>query len=342
MLFISNTMSTIHHGEIWHTSQCLRHEVAAVAKIYSQLTKQQYQNKNIISQTRSIWQREHHQVVVSLVDDAWDCAEDRGQDTPYLFDATTTVITDNWINTPTVYQVARLPNSFYGIYSYTPADQTWSPDRDYTFAVNRVDLKRMRILLNLYRYVGLHRGYVNFNCEARDNATLSPQQAFLEQLVHAETKELPTFHIMAGMMPIKNYTINHDQTYTRSWLNIIVETYSSDNVISFSEKIFRCLVTPVPWVAYCGRYTIAKLRCLGFDVLSDIVDHNYDHVVEAQHKTATFVNTAHTTIDCLKQQDWSQLAARCQAAATHNQQLLAKMKSTWTTDFEVWLNNRIT
>ena len=327
--------SIIHANEIWQSSLCLEHEEAAVDTIYTRLAELGYQTTAVISHTRSIWQRGLQTVAVSLVDDVWNCARDRNQDTPYLFDSNTMVITDNWINTPTVYTVARVPNSFHGIYAYQPADQTWRPDRDFTFAVNRVDLKRMRILLNLYRYVGLHRGYVNFNCAGDRHS--DPRQNFRDQLVCATDKELIFFEQLQEMMPLKNYEIDHDQTHTRSWLNIAVETYSSDNVISLSEKIFRCLVTPVPWVAYCSRYTIAKLRCLGFDVLPDIVDHNYDHVVEAQHKTATFVNTAHTTIDRLKQHNWSQLAARCQAAATHNQTLLASMKQTWRSDLAAWL-----
>jgi hypothetical protein len=65
-------------------------------------------------------------------------------------------------------------------------------------------------------------------------------------------------------------------------------------------------------------------------------------VIEAHHKIPSFVDTARTTITALKTHDRSQLTARCQAAATHNQQLLAEMKRTWTTDFESWLNHRIT
>ena len=330
----------MHSNEIWQASQCLEREETAVGAIYTRLAELGYQSKNIISHTRSIWQRGHSQVVVSLVDDAWDCAEDRSQDTPYLFDTDTMVITDNWINTPTVYTVARLPDSFYGIYCYVPADQTWTPTRDYTFAVNRIDLKRMRLLANLYQYLGIDSGHVNFNCVlGRDT---DPKKNFLDQLIHATDQEQPMFVKLAQSMPLKNYAVDHDQTYVSSWLNITVETYSSDNVVALSEKIFRCLVTPAPWIAYSGRYTIARLRSLGFDVLDNVVDHSYDCVIEAQHKIPSFVDTARTTIAALKTHDRSQLTARCQAAATHNQQLLAEMKRTWTTDFEAWLNHRIT
>ena len=335
-------MSTIHHGEIWHASQCLEQETAAANMICTHLAYQGYQRTIAVSDTRSIWTRKDQQVVVSLVDDAWDCALDRSQDTPYLFDDNTMVITDNWINTPTVYQIARLPNSFYGIYSYTPTDQTWIPDRDYTFGVNRLDFKRMQVLLNIHQQLGINNGYVNFNCETRQQTVQVSQQAFLDQLVHAEPAELPAFRQLADMMPAKNYTIDHDQTYTRSWLNIIVETYSSDNVISLSEKIFRCLVTPAPWAAYSGRYTVARLRGLGFDVLDDVVDHSYDRLIEAHHKMSGFVNAANSTITALKTQDWTILKQRCKTAADHNQQQLATMKLAWPTDFAAWLPNRIT
>lgn len=330
----------MHNNEIWAQSQCLEREEAAVDKIVQQLVQCGFQSKKIISHTRSIWQRGGQSKVISLVDDAWDCAEDRSLDTPYLFDVDTTVITDNWINTPTMYRVTRVPDSFYGIYSYIPANQIWNPVRDYTFAVNRIEFKRMRILAGVKSRLGLDCGHVNFNCVLGRNS--DPYQNFIDQLRHAHDTELPEFLQLAKTMPFKNYTIDHDQAYIRSWLNICVETYSSDNAVSLSEKIFRCLVTPVPWVVYSGRYTIARLKSLGFDVLDDIVDHGYDRLLEAQNKISCFVDNAKTTIESLKNQNLSILTARCQSAATKNQQLLAKWSRAWPADFMSWLDTEIT
>lgn len=334
-------MQSIHNGEIWHLSQCLQQEENIVSRIYDQLSRQGYQIKNIISATRSTWHRGSEKAVVSLVDDAWDCAENRSRDTPYLFDADTTVITDNWINTPTVYRVARLPNTFYGIYYYQPADLIWRPDRDYTFAVNRIDFKRMRVLLNLHQQLGIDSGYVNFNCEDRTTVSQSPQQNFLNQLCHAEPAEIKGLQTLASQMPVKNYSIDHDQTYVSSWLNIIVETYSSDNVVSLSEKTFRCLVTPVPWISFAGRYTMARLRSLGFDVLDDIVDHRYDQLIEAHHKMSELVQTGRRCINEFKTQNFKLLQQRCLVAARHNQQLLAEMRNGWSADFDKWLLTQI-
>ena len=332
---------TIHRGEIWLKSQCIAQEEHLVGDIYTCLKKHNYQNINAISHTRSIWQRKDQKIVVSLVDDLWDCALYRSQDTPYLFDRDTTVITDNFLNCPTAYRIYKVPQSFYGIYSYTPDNLDWTPDRDYTFAVNRLDFKRMRVLSELHQCLGFDCGYVNFNCRAGKHTTTIEQyrQAFADQATeHSATdQEKNTMLQLAQHMPIKNYTLAHDQIYNHSWLNIIVETYSSDNVISTSEKIFRCLVTPVPWVAYAGRYTIAKLRELGFDVMDDIVDHSYDQLLEAQHKMSNFIGCAQKTIAQVKNLPWTQVKSRCQQAAFRNQRLLTELARVWQENQSVWL-----
>jgi len=331
----------IHRGEIWLKSQCIAQEEQLVGNIYACLEKHNYQNINPVSHTRSCWQRGNQKVVVSLVDDLWDCATDRSQDTPYLFDQNTTVITDNFLNCPSVYRLYQTPQSFYGIYSYTPDNQDWTPDRDYTFAINRLDFKRMQVLLQLYQNLGFDSGYVNFNCRA-GKYVITPkqhQQAFVEQVnTHAGNQhETMAFLKLAHLMPIKNHNLEHDIAYNQSWLSIIVETYSSDNVISTSEKIFRCLVTPVPWIAYAGRYTVAKLRELGFDVIDDLVNHNYDRLLESQHKISNFVDSAKQTIAQVKSLPWSQVKSRCQVAAFRNQTLLAELARIWNENQSVWL-----
>jgi len=332
----------VHSGEIWQKSQCETQEKQLVHDIYKCLEQYRYQNVNPVSPSRSVWQRGNQKIVVSLVDDLWDCAQDRSQDTPYLFDRDTTVITDNFLNCPSVYRIYRAPQSFYGIYSYTPDNQAWTPDRDYTFAINRQDYKRMQVLLQLYQNLGFDSGYVSFNCQI-GGKRVAPEnirrQAFIEEAIANSytEQEKNSFLKLANQVPIKNHDLEHDSAYNQSWLSIIVETYSSDNVISMSEKIFRCLVTPVPWVAYSGRYTMAKLREMGFDVLDDIVDHSYDRLLEAQHKMSNFTVCVQKTISHVKNLPWSQTKSRCQEAAFKNQKLLAELARIWQDNQDVWL-----
>jgi hypothetical protein len=330
------------NGEIWLKSQCWPQEKQLAVDIYACLQQHRYQNINAVSITRSIWQRGVQKIVVSLVDDLWDCALDRSQDTPYLFDCNTMVITDNFLNCPSIYQIYQMPQSFYGIYSYIPDNQDWEPRRDYTFAINRQDYKRMQVLLQLHQNMSFDSGYVSFNCQIgskREAPSDICRQAFIDEAIaHSPNiQERDALLTLANQMPFKNHSLEHDLSYSKSWLSIIVETYSSDNVISFSEKTFRCLVTPVPWVAYSGRYTMAKLRELGFDIMDDLVDHSYDRLLETQHKIPNFVLSAKNTISKLKTQDWAQTKSRCQAAAFHNQTLLAKLSRIWQENRSAWL-----
>jgi hypothetical protein len=117
----------------------------------------------------------------------------------------------------------------------------------------------------------------------------------------------------------------------------VTETYSSDNNVAVSEKIFRALVTPVPWTVLSGRYTVAYLETLGFDTLSDLVDHNhYDRLIEVQDKTRIFIWKSLETAKQIKTLDLSVVKDRCLQAAAHNQQLLATMAAEWPSDFDQW------
>jgi hypothetical protein len=82
---------------------------------------------------------------------------------------------------------------------------------------------------------------------------------------------------------------------------------------------------------------MAKLRELGFDIMDDLVDHSYDRLLETQHKIPNFVLSAKNTISKLKTQDWTQTKSRCQAAAFHNQTLLAEFSRIWRENQSAWL-----
>ena len=117
-----------------------------------------------------------------------------------------------------------------------------------------------------------------------------------------------------------------EQCTVDSNIGLILETYTVDNTIVFSEKIFRALQLPRPWLLYCSPYSIELLRSHGFDVLDDHVDTTYDR--EPVHynrldlvldQLETFIDKSYTKTDY----------ARFKQAAEHNQQLLASLLQGW-------------
>lgn len=346
MHFDPHTKTFIHQGAMWRASECLSGEHNAIDRIAACLT-----SLGFVSDTpaQRHWRRGSQHVVVCLVDDIRSCSHDYESDVPYLWDRNTTVITDNYISCPTMYQVIVLPPSFFGIYSHTPADVEWRPDRDFSFTANRIDDRRTKLILELAKRTYLDRGYVNFNCQ--QNHVSSADEIHAHELANnfathwsyidpiMQQGYQSSYNTLAPLMPIRNYDIPFDQVYTKSLLNITVESYGSDASAAFSEKIFRVMSLPVPWSLYGGRYAVAYLESLGFDCLTDVMDHtHYDALKENEDKVHLFIWKSLNTISQFKTQELDHLRQRCGQAANTNRALLAQYRESWPSDFAQWLN----
>ena len=109
-------------------------------------------------------------------------------------------------------------------------------------------------------------------------------------------------------------------------VSLILETYTRDDAIVFSEKIFRAIQLPRPWLLYCSPFSIELLRSHGFDVLDDIVDNTYDTEKNHWMRLDIILDQLETFID---RQYTSKDYQRFKQAAKHNQQLLASLLHGW-------------
>jgi hypothetical protein len=301
--------------------------------------------------SKKIWVRGTQRVVICLVDDIFTCEQTESADTPYLNDKNTTVITDNYVACPTQYQVCQLPSSFFGIYHYVPDQTLFDPVRQVSMSINRIDITRLRILLELvkgsvHNPEVLENKFVNFNCW--DHSTQTPTLCDLQQnfvkCYNSFNQYISTYYrdqydLVMPLMPLDNHHLDVEQLHLSAFVNMIVETYSGHNTIAISEKIFRALVTPAPWTVYAGKYTVAYLKSLGFDVLDDLVNHHYDSLeIEEinRGKIVEFVRESISAADRFKRMPRDQLVNRCQQAAAHNQELLLHMRQQWPADFAAW------
>ena len=109
-------------------------------------------------------------------------------------------------------------------------------------------------------------------------------------------------------------------------MSLVIETYISDDHITFSEKIFRALQLPRPWLLFCSPGSVKCLASYGFDTLSDYVDHSYDQI--STHWTRMdsildqlefFVGKQYTVTDY----------KRFEQAADHNRRLLQLWEQQW-------------
>jgi hypothetical protein len=344
----------IYQGEIFQKSQCIWHENTLMNFFRSNLLSLGYKP---LSDNNKVYQRGTRQVVICLVDDFSTCSTNHNTSLPYLFDKDTVVITDNYITVPTQYQVCQLPPSFFGIYNHTPSDAKWNPDRRFNFSVNRLDTKRMLVLLEIWNRVMLmaadgftvdNLDYINFNCWAwsGDNGSVSGlKENFTQQWQQLELHYQEVYqHVYEDLlphMPFCNHDLDHKQSHLQAWANIVIETYSSDTTVALSEKTFRALCLPVPWIVYAGKHTVAYLHSLGFDILHDAISHEYDGMIVNKtaaygDKMVDFIFEGHDAVEKFKAMPWPELSQRCEQAAQHNQTLLAQMQSNWPIDFANW------
>lgn len=348
---ISNSMADLYHAiyenEIFKKSNCIWHENTLLDFFRSNLIALGYTSAD---PSNKVWKRDDKTVVTCLVDDFSTCGTNYSTSLPYLFDKNTVVITDNRVNVPTQYQVCQLPPSFFGIYAHQPAHEKWTPDRRFNFSVNRLDAKRMLLFLELQLRSSQistsdYLDYINFNCWSWDGDNTSDQglTANFERQYNQLEEQFrevynETYTRLENKMPMRNHKLEHEEAHVRAYLNVVMETYSSDTTVALSEKIFRAMCLPVPWIVYSGKHTVAYLNSLGFDVLSDVVEHKYDGMIE--NKTAAYgdkmVDFLFEGVEAVERMQADRPETRAEQAARINQHRLHEMKAAWPADFAAW------
>jgi len=337
-------------GEIFQSSNCMLHEHAVANVFTSWLTMLGYTRTD---STNRSWQRGHKKVIVCLSDDFGVCRKDFSQPPAEWFDTDTVVFTDNHMPLHTQYQVCQLPVSYFGVFSYTPnIQQPVGTRARFHFSANRLDPQRLQLMLELIKHSGsieqnLAHDYINFNGWELYNANQTTQDIAQnvdrcwQQLPHYHTGYVDYFDQLVATVPLRNHQLTVEQAHVSSQLNLVVETYAGDASIAFSEKIFRALVTPAPWTVFSAQGAVKYLQTLGFDIISDLVDHLYDTHLHNEHKASNYVQHSVKVQQSLQSLSESVILQRCQQAAQHNQQILQQMKQAWPADFVNWLPTAI-
>jgi hypothetical protein len=273
-----------HHDRIWR-ADCQQKEDAIVEQL-----KQQYPNAH-----------------VQLV----DCLQ---------FDTDKTVVTDNVFIHERANTVQVNPE-FWHIYLCDPVENQ-TPTHRFNCMLNRLSGERLLLLYKLHERNLINDNVVSFNClyHTRDPDE-EQRRAFFDQ-VHGEMNWPHwdwAYLELRDRVPI---TVDYDpdSAALESEVTIVTESYVSDSIIAFSEKIFRALQTPRPWLLFCSPGSVQLLKDSGFDVLDDVVDHSYDGIVDQEQRLSIMLDQLdHIVYN----------AERCERAVLHNQQRLQDLKAIW-------------
>ena len=242
-----------------------------------------------------------------------------------MTDADTIFVTDSHALQTVAGPVISVLPEFWHIWHFEPDYTDRVPVKAFNCFMNRCRGDRSQVFYELCKRDILHEGFVSYNCSPKaledQYQAAEMQNNYRDQ--HQRALELIPYNTVEGHGTLEQCIID-------SRVSLILETYTADSHIVFSEKLFRCLQMPRPWLLYCSPGSLQLLESFGFDILSDMVDIKYDkitnHGTRLQHildQLETFVNRHFSTVEL----------QRLHQAALHNQQRLADLGLQWPEKF---------
>jgi hypothetical protein len=230
------------------------------------------------------------------------------------------VITDNHPLTSISGRMISLLPEFWSIWRFDPVYADGPATRGYNCFMNRIRGDRLTVFYELIKRNLLDQGFVSFNCGAEE---------YLQQHIESDLYRYAYQHQVGQNLIPYNSVESHgtlEQCIVDSNISLIMETYASDSHTVFSEKIFRALQLPRPWLLYSSPGAVGLLQSHGFDVLADCVDTGYDQIVNHGNRLQIIMNQLETVVDRVySDQDYKRFAQ----AADHNCQLLQQFARAW-------------
>jgi len=261
-----------------------------------------------------VYQRQHQRLNCRVVDSVFFTDSETWTNTNSV------VVTDNYPIQPMAGQLLTVLPEFWSIWHFEPKYIDRPATVGFNCFMNRPRGDRSVTFYELIKRDLLKQGFVSYNCT---------EAQYQQQFEQAELQRYLDQHIAGQDLIPYNTVESHgtvEQCIIDSNISLVLETYTSDSHIVFSEKIFRALQLPRPWLLYCSPGSIALLKGYGFDVLEDIVDIAYDEIKEHGARLLSILDQLETFVD---RQYTDKEYQRFVQAANHNQQLLLKFESRW-------------
>lgn len=253
---------------------------------------------------------------------------------PYLIDAVSVqkqyrrLVTDN---ITTIDHIALYPE-FWGTFSYQSDYINRAPTQVFNCFMNRVCMTRQSWFYQFVRRDLLKYGSISFLLDAR-----SPPRGLQLYENNFQGNEIfaAEHEVMRSSVPFCNFDGDLDQVIVDTQISLVIETYFDwPNTIAFSEKIFRALQLPRPFMLFAAPGSVAALKKYGFDVWDDVVDHNYDiepHPIARQVKILD-------QLCAWKDRKFNMDLLAMEQRAQHNRALLAQFRTAWPNRLKTALN----
>lgn len=242
------------------------------------------------------------------------------QPTPAAWnDINATIITDNHALRPVAGKVINLLPELWHIWCFDPVYQDCT-SKGFNCFMNRVRGDRNEVFYELIRRNLLDKGAVSYNITQEElNNQYQSGEMFRYENEHLVAQDLVPYNKVDQLGSL-------EQVIMQTNVSFILETFMNEDHVTFSEKLFRALQLPRPWLLFCSPKSVSLLRTHGFDVLDDYVDHSYDDEFYKKNRMCMLLDQLETFIEkTYTRRDYE----RFEVAAATNKQLLDGYTKRW-------------
>ena len=222
-----------------------------------------------------------------------------------------------------VFSTLSLWPECYGVYAHDFVYRDQLPIKKFNCFIYRGCPFRQSWMYQLVRRKLLDQGYVTYWCEDRFNHS-TPQEHF-EKLFQANLNFGKEHKLLKGKIPFKTFDFELEDAIIKSEKTLIIETFFQNHTeIVLSEKIWRSIQLPRPWLLFGVPDSVAVLRDWGFDVFDDVVDHSYDSNRDPFQRQMMILDQLDTKIEYNQS-----ILENFRLRSKKNQQLLEKFYQQW-------------
>lgn len=247
-------------------------------------------------------------------------------------------IGSKYILTDNVLKIPHFPlwPEFWGLYHYESEHVNRMPTRLFSCFMNRVCPIRQSWLYQLVRRGLFEQGSISFRLDRRhmpDGDKFSSDKELFEWIFEHHGSIFSKEHeFLRPIVPYCNFSGDLDQVMVDVKLNLVIETYfEATHTVAFSEKAFRAIQLPRPFMIYGNPGSIGALRDVGFDVFDDVIDHSYDNELDPIKRQIIMLDQLESLQNmCYTNETLDEYSIR----ARHNRDLLKQYKDNWPSKLE--------
>lgn len=241
-------------------------------------------------------------------------------------------VTDSVITPAADWKTIALGPEVFGIYFHDFKYNNVKPTKAFNCFINRGCTFRQSWMYQFVRRNLLDDGYVSYWCQDRSKKATATEH--FDNLLIGNEIFTTEHQQLQGQIPYKNFDSSIEDAILDSERTIILETFfDNTDAISFSEKTWRSLQLPRPWLLMSCVGAVEQLRQWGFDVFDDYVDHSYDSEPEDFKRQLMILDQLSAPI-----QYTDTVLKEFEQRAKQNQQLLSKLQALWPDRFKAVLN----